>query len=270
MNRSGPIRSTTHLVILPSYNSGPKLVAVAADVLARWRPVMVVIDGSTDDSEKPLLALARSEPDLRLIVLPKNLGKGAAALAGAAAARRKGFTHALVMDADGQHPADHIAEFMTASTAQPEALVLGRPIFPTNVPAARLHGRKLSVGLVAFEIFGRGIDDPLFGFRVYPLEPLLAVLGPRRTGRRYDFDTEAAVRLFWAGVAPLNLAAPVRYFDRAAGGVSHFRYGRDNARLVWMHTRLIAELLLWRWPQVVRFRRHWRGRMAHADALALK
>ena len=83
---------------------------------------------------------------------------------------------------------------------------------------------------------------------MYPLAPLLAVLGPRRGGRRYDFDTEAAVRLGWAGVPPHNLAAPVRYFSRAEGGVSHFHYLRDNATLVWLHLRLLAELLLWRWP----------------------
>jgi hypothetical protein len=87
---------------------------------------------------------------------------------------------------------------------------------------------------------------------------LLAVLGPRGGGRRYDFDTEAAVRLGWAGVPPHNLAAPVRYFSRAEGGVSHFHYLRDNATLVWMHTRLITELLLWRWPALLRHRRLWR------------
>src|SRR5436190_523376 len=79
----------------------------------------------------------------------------------------------------------------------PEALILGRPIFPANIPPERLHGRKLSVGLVHFELLGRGVADPLFGFRVYPLAPLIGVLGPRRGGRRYDFDTEAAVRLVW-------------------------------------------------------------------------
>ena len=112
------------------------------------------------------------------------------------------------------------------------------------------------------ELLGSGIADTLFGFRVYPLAPLLAVLGPRRGGRRYDFDTEAAVRLGWAGVPPHNLAAPVRYFSRAEGGISHFRYLRDNAMLVWLHTRLITELLLWRWPAALRHRRRWHASVA--------
>jgi glycosyltransferase involved in cell wall biosynthesis len=248
----------THLVMLPAYNPGPRLRAVVAEVLEHWPHVLVVVDGSTDGSELPLLELARTTPPLTVLVLPRNGGKGAAVLAGARSALDLGFTHALVMDADGQHPAASISEFMAASKRQPEALVLGRPIFPPNIPAERRHGRKLSIGLVRFELLGAGIADPLFGFRVYPLAPLLAVLSPRRDGRRYDFDTEAAVRLCWAGVPPLNVAAPVKYFSRADGGVSHFRYGRDNACLVWMHTRLIAELLLWRWPAVRRQRRHWR------------
>ena len=251
--------SLTHLVLLPTFNTGPRLREVVAEVLCHWQPVLVVVDGSTDGSERPLLALAGTEPALTVLVRPHNSGKGAAVLAGAQAAQARGFTHALVMDADGQHPAGSIAEFMAASLRDPAALVLGRPIFPKNIPAARLHGRKLSVGLVHFEMLGRGVADPLFGFRVYPLAPLLAVLGPRRGGRRYDFDTEAAVRLGWAGVRPHNLAAPVRYFSRAEGGVSHFHYGRDNATLVWLHTRLILELLFWRWPAVLRHRRLWRA-----------
>ena len=251
--------STTHLVLLPTYNTGPRLLAVVREALKQWQPLLVVVDGSTDGSDAPVRELARTEPALSVLVLPRNCGKGAAVLAGARAGRERGFTHALVMDADGQHPAASIAEFMAASQHAPEKLILGRPIFPANIPAERLHGRKLSVGLVWLELLGPGIADPLFGFRVYPLGPLLEILGPRRSGRRYDFDTEAAVRLGWAGVPLLNLAAPVRYFSPAEGGVSHFHYGRDNLLLGWLHVRLIAELLLVRWPALRRHRRRWQS-----------
>jgi glycosyltransferase involved in cell wall biosynthesis len=249
--------SPTHLVILPTYNTGPRLYAVVAEVLRYWQPVLVVVDGSTDGSEQPVIALAETNPGLTVMVLPRNSGKGAAALAGGETAQARGFTHALVMDADGQHPAESIARFMAASGHHPRALVLGRPIFPDNIPAVRLHGRKLSVGLVKLELLGSGVADPLFGFRVYPLTPLLAVFGQVRGGRRYDFDTEAAVRLGWAGVPPYNLDAKVRYFSREEGGVSHFHYLRDNLTLIWLHLRLMTELLFWRWPAMLRHRRHW-------------
>jgi len=252
-----PTSSPTHLVLLPTYNTGPRLREVIEEVLRHWQPVLVVVDGSTDGSERPVLELARTEPALHVVVLPKNSGKGAAVLAGCAWARARGFTHALAMDADGQHPAAKIAEFMTTSARRPEALVLGSPIFPANIPRERLHCRKLSVALVRWTILGEGIDDNLYGFRVYPIAPLLAVLGPRRTGRRYDFDTEAAVRLCWSGVPPFNVRAPVRYFSRAEGGVSHFHYVRDNLTLVGMHARLLAELVLCRFPALLQHRRRW-------------
>jgi len=249
--------SPTHLVLLPTYNTGPRLRTVVAEVLGQWPHVLVVVDGSTDGSADRLQELAALNRALTVLVLPVNVGKGAAVLAGAEAAQARGFTHALVMDADGQHPAASIAEFMHASRRRPAALILGRPVFPANTPVERRHGRKLSIGLVHLELLSTAVSDPLFGFRVYPLAPLLAVLGPRRGGRRYDFDTEAAVRLGWAGLPARNLAAPVRYFSRAEGGVSHFHYLRDNLLLIWLHTRLLAELLFWRWPAVVR--RRWQG-----------
>ena len=264
------ILSRSHLVLLPSYNTGPRLHGVIAEVLRFWQPVLVVVDGSTDGSERPLLELAQRERNLHVLVRAKNEGKGAAVLAGAEWARERGFTHALTMDADGQHLAEHIAELMSVSQQNPGALVLGKPIFPPNIPRERLHGRKISVALVRVALAGGGIDDPLFGFRVYPIRPLLEALGPRRTGRRYDFDCEAAVRLCWAGARPINVPAPVRYFSRAEGGVTHFHYVRDNLTLARMHTALITEMLLGRGLDMMRHRREWReaARVEAAGALA--
>jgi glycosyltransferase involved in cell wall biosynthesis len=248
--------STSHLVLIPSFNPGARLLPTVRAALRAWQPVWVVLDGCTDGSAAALRELGRTEPGLRILESPRNQGKGAAVLIGAQAAREAGFTHALVMDADGQHPADRITDFMRISAAAPDALVLGRPVFGPEAPRARLQGRKLSVALARFEILGRGIDDPLFGFRVYPLSSLIHALLRTSGGRRYDFDQEAAVRMFWLGVPTVNIPAACRYFAAEQGGVSHFHYVRDNVRLAWLNTRLITELLLWRWIAVWRVRRN--------------
>jgi glycosyltransferase involved in cell wall biosynthesis len=236
--------SSSHLVLIPSYNSGALVLQTVRQALAQWQPVWVVIDGSTDGSDAPLRALAEAEPGLRLFVLPRNQGKGGALLQGLEAAREAGFTHVLTMDADGQHPAASIPDFMAASRAQPQALILGLPVFGAEAPALRVRGRRVSNFWANLETLWVGIGDSLFGFRVYPVVPLLAVMRGSRWMRRYDFDAEAAVRLVWRGLPPVNLPVPVRYLSTAEGGVSHFRYGRDNLLLTGMHFRLLGGFLL--------------------------
>ncbi len=226
---------------MPSFNTGPILIETVRAARAVFAPVWVVLDGSTDGSVHALAALP---PDgLRVMVLPRNVGKGAAVLHGLREAAAAGFTHALTIDADGQHPASLIPAFIAASQAAPDAMILGVPQFGPEAPALRVGGRRISNWWVRLETLGAGVGDALFGLRVYPIAPLLAVMGQTRWMRRFDFDPEAAVRLCWAGVAPVNLASPVRYLLPAQGGVSHFRYGRDNLLLTWMHIRLTLGLL---------------------------
>ena len=236
--------STTHLVLIPSYNSGPLVLRTVREALAQWAPVWVVIDGSTDGTAGELQSLAAGDPRLRALVLPVNRGKGAAVLHGLQQAASEGFTHALTMDADGQHPASHIGDFMAASQRAPEAMVLGVPQFDASAPALRRRGRRISNWWANLETLGAGVQDSLFGFRVYPIARLVDIMQSRRWMRRFDFDPEAAVRLVWAGVPPLNLPAPVKYLTAAEGGVSHFDYLRDNVLLTGMHVRLMIEFVL--------------------------
>ncbi|WP_028535246.1 glycosyltransferase family 2 protein [Paludibacterium yongneupense] len=233
-----------HLVLIPSYNPGPRVYATVADARRHWNAVWVVIDGSDDGSREGLQAMAAEDPGLTVLVLPANRGKGAAVLAGMEAAARAGFTHILTMDADGQHPAAAIPAFIAASRAAPDAMILGRPLFDASAPRLRVNGRKISNTLARIETLWADIDDSLFGFRVYPVAALLAIMQKRRWMRRFDFDPEAVVRLSWAGVAAINLPAAVSYFRPEQGGVSHFRYGRDNLLLTGMHLRLLAGFLL--------------------------
>ncbi len=245
-------RSSTHLVLIPSYNPGPKVFETVADARRFWNPVWVVVDGSTDGTPAKLLELAESDAGLRVIVLRDNRGKGSAVLHGIEIARAQGFTHALTMDSDGQHPAALIPRFMALSQRNPRALVLGAPVFDASAPSIRVKGRRISNWWADVETLGGGIGDTLFGFRVYPIADLIAVMRAGRWMRRFDFDPEVAVRLVWRGLPPINVPAPVKYLRADEGGVSHFNYLRDNVLLTGMHIRLVfgflarLPLLLWR------------------------
>jgi glycosyltransferase involved in cell wall biosynthesis len=246
--------SSTHLVLIPSYNPGPKGLETVRAALKQWQPVWVIVDGSTDGTAAALLDLAREDPGLQVLVRLRNGGKGTAVRDGLTAARQRGFTHALVMDCDGQHPSGCIREFLQASRAHPGAMILGAPVFDASVPRLRLKGRRISNWWANLETLWGGIPDSLFGFRVYPIAPLLEVMHASLGMRGFDFDVEAAVRLYWRGVPPRTLPAPVRYFTAAEGGVSHFNYWRDNAILTGMHMRLFCGFLL-RWPYLAARRR---------------
>jgi glycosyltransferase involved in cell wall biosynthesis len=247
-----PAVSRTHLVLIPSFDTGERLFSTVSAARAAWNPVWVVIDGSTDGTGERLQAIAESDPGLQVWLLPSNQGKGAAVLHGLVEAQRAGFTHALTMDSDGQHPAELIPAFMQASQARPDAMVLGRPVFDASAPLLRVRGRRVSNGWTQLETLFAGIGDSLYGFRVYPVAALVDIMQAQPWMRRFDFDTEAVVRLAWRGVKPINLDAPVKYLTEEEGGISHFRYGRDNLLLSWMHTRLMLEFvarlpgLLWR------------------------
>jgi hypothetical protein len=117
-------------------------------------------------------------------------------------------------------------------------------VFDASAPLLRVRGRKVSNAWANLETLWAGIGDSLYGFRVYPVAPLIEVMRGQRWMRRFDFDPEAVVRLAWRGVRPLNLPAPVRYLSAAEGGVSHFKYLRDNILLSWMHSRLFLGFLL--------------------------
>lgn len=237
-------RSATHLVLIPSYNPGSRLAETVRAARAHWDPVWVVVDGSTDGSAALLAELARADPGLHVVVRPRNGGKGAAILDGLIAARAAGYTHVLTMDSDGQHPADCIGSFMSASAAVPEAMILGVPVFDSSAPRIRVRGRRIGNWWTNLETLWSGIADTLFGFRVYPIAPLLEVMQRTRWMRRFDFDAEAVVRLSWRGLPVRNLPAPCRYFSAAEGGVSHFNYWRDNLLLTWMYTRLFLGFLV--------------------------
>lgn len=173
------------------------------------------------------------------------------------AALDAGFSHALLMDADGQHSADHVVRFIETSMEHPGAMILGVPIFGPDAPSERVKGRRVGNWFANLETLWGGVRDSLFGFRVYPLAPAVRIMEAIKTARRFDFDTELGVRLFWAGVRPINQLVPVHYPPRELGGVSHFEYLRDNLLLAGTHTRLCLLMLTRLWS-VWRLRQEWK------------
>lgn len=256
--RANPARQEARCVIVPSYNSGRLLEKTLRSCLQVWQPVIAVIDGSTDGSASRARDLTDGTNRLEVIVHERNAGKGAAVLTGMERAAARGMTHAAVFDADGQHEAAELPRFMAASAAHPEAMILGVPVFGADAPALRVGGRRVGNWWTNLETWWGGIDDSLFGFRVYPIEPALRILRGMHGGRRFDFDTQLAVRLYWDGVPPLNLATPVRYPQPETGGVSHFKYVRDNLLLTLVHAGLFIRSL-GMMPRLYSYRR--RGRL---------
>ncbi|MEY2341761.1 glycosyltransferase family 2 protein [Acidithiobacillus sp. IBUN Pt1247-S3] len=225
------------LVLIPSYNTGPKLYDTVVTALRYWPAIWVVIDGSNDDSDKTLLALDAN--GLRVIRRPENGGKGAAILDGLRLAQQYGFHDVLIMDADGQHPVTEIPSFMADAEQHPGTMILGIPHFDGSAPKIRVWGRKISNLLARWET-GLPIGDVLFGFRVVPVQELLAVMEASPYMRGYDFDTESLVHLCWRGVPLRHRIVAVYYFSAEEGGISHFHYLRDNLRLAAMHLRLLV------------------------------
>jgi glycosyltransferase involved in cell wall biosynthesis len=226
--------------VIPCFDHGEALRGVLASLEGFGLPVLVVDDGSGPATREILAALAAEHPRVQVHRHPENRGKGAAAVTGFRLAAARGASHALQLDADGQHDADDVPRFLDAMAKHPDALVLGSPVFDASVPRSRLYGRQISRGLVWLFTLSLAIRDPLCGFRGIPLAPTLALLGRRRLGERMDFDPELAVRLYWEGLEVVSLPTRVRYPE---GGLSHFDVVWDDLRLAGLYTRLFGGML---------------------------
>lgn len=223
--------------LIPTLDNPTTIERVVAGVRRHIDEIIVVDDGSGEAGRAAIERL-RGEHGVQVLRHERNQGKGKAAMAGFRLARDRGFTHALMIDADGQHDPDDIPAFLAAGRASPRALVIGQPRFDHTAPRARVIGREISTFWVAVETLSRRIGDPLCGYRLYPVDAALAS-GVR--GARMDFDPEIAVRMVRKGTPVAHVPVQVRYFTREEGGVSHFDYLHDNLRISRMHTRLVIE-----------------------------
>ncbi len=235
--------------LIPIYNHKDTIASTVHGLSAHGLSIVIVDDGSDEATRGVLDALVCDEPAVHLLRLPHNQGKGCALSAGMLAALALGFSHALQIDADGQHDVNDVPRFLAESAAHPRAMICGRPIYDDSVPRGRLYGRYVTHFFVWLETLSMEIQDSMCGFRLYPLAETCAELARKPFPARMDFDTEAAVRMYWRGVPVRNLPTRVIYPEN---GLSHFRMWRDNVRISAMHTRLLigmlprAPRLLWR------------------------
>ncbi len=238
----------TACVIIPVYNHGAAIASVVDAVQSQGLPCLLVDDGSEPGCAAVLDGLAGRE-GLILLRLPQNQGKGGAMMAGFRAALQQGYSHALQIDADGQHDASDIPRFLEQSATAPDSVICGCPIYDDSVPRARLYGRYATHVWVWINTLSFDIRDSMCGFRLYPLAPTVALINSEHIGRRMDFDTEIIVRLYWRGMKVVNQPTRVTY---PSDGISHFRALADNVLISLMHARLFfgmlirSPLLLWR------------------------
>ncbi|AJQ55791.1 TPA: glycosyltransferase family 2 protein [Aeromonas hydrophila] len=258
----------TPCILIPCYNHAGPLAAVLARLAEYGLPCLLIDDGSEPVAAVELDALAARYPWVTLLRHSHNQGKGGAVMTGLRHAHGLGFSHALQVDADGQHDLADIPALLAEARRDPEALISGRPVYDDSVPKGRLYGRYITHVWVWIETLSFAIKDSMCGFRVYPLAATCALLDRVALGRRMDFDTEVMVRLYWAGVAVRFVPTRVIY---PADGSSHFQLWRDNRDISWMHTRLVCRLLwdqllrLCRWPRRLgaRAAQLWRERRTH-------
>lgn len=241
-------------VLIPVYNHEHAVGAVVQAVLAHGVHCMLVDDGSSPGCARVLDALAAASPrHVTLVRHAQNQGKGGAVVSGFRRAWQDGYTHALQLDADGQHCMADLPRFLALAAQHPDAVIAGCPIYDESVPALRLYARYLTHVWVWINTLSFAIRDSMCGFRAYPLAPVITLVGRKALGLRMNFDTEILVRLFWDGIEVVNLPTRVSY---PADGVSHFRAFRDNVLITRMHTTLFFGMLL-RLPMLLA--RKWRA-----------
>lgn len=228
-------------IVVPVYNHEHAIGTVLQGLLRHGVPVILVDDGSSASCAAVLDALA-AEHGERVVLerLPRNQGKGAAVLAGFRRAGLLGYSHAVQIDADGQHQTADVPKFLEQAAAHPDAVVSGYPIYDDSVPKARLYGRYATHIWVWINTISLEIKDSMCGFRVYPVAAVNTLAARQSIGSRMNFDTDIIVRLFWTGLRVVNVGTRVSY---PADGVSHFRVWRDNVLITRMHTVLFFGML---------------------------
>jgi len=244
-----PPKSSTTAVV-PVYNHEHAVANVVDGLLAAGLPCLLVDDGSGPECAASLDRIVATHPRVTLMRRTRNGGKGAAVSDGLRSALKTGYTHAIQVDADGQHSLDDVSTFLDATARYPDALICGQPIFDASMPKTRFLFRYLTHVFVWLNTLSLDVRDSMCGFRVYPLAATVAMLDSERPGARMDFDIEVLVRLHWRQIRMVWIPTKVRY---PQDGISHFRLLHDNALITWLHARLFLGMLI-RFPNLLKHR----------------
>ncbi|HYE47254.1 MAG TPA: glycosyltransferase family 2 protein [Caulobacter sp.] len=224
--------------VIPAYNHYLRLGPVIEGLRSLDLPVFVIDDGNVEPARSGLAAFHDPGRGVTVIRVEVNSGKGAAVMHGLRLAAEAGFTHALQIDADGQHEPAQAARFLELARANPTAVVTGAAVYDETVPAARKFGRYITHFWVWVETASFDIADSMCGFRLYPLGPTVKMLDAERIGPRMQFDTEILVHLHWRRAPVMNVPVKVIY---PPDNTSNFAMLEDNVRISLMHLGLVLQ-----------------------------
>jgi glycosyltransferase involved in cell wall biosynthesis len=228
-------------LLIPIYDHKEEIRGVVESLQFAELPLLIVDDGSDLETREVLKSIEQQYPWVRVHRREANGGRGAALKTGYRLALEHGYSHAVQLDADGQHDASDVPAFVAAIAEQPAALVLGVPQFDESAPRSRLYGRKLSIAMVWLATWSKAVEDPLCGFRAIPLQSTVALIDAVPMGDHMEFDPELIIRSCWHGIPIRNVPTRVVY---RSGGLSHFDTVRDNVRLTRMYARAVGRMLL--------------------------
>lgn len=227
------------VAIIPHYNHSATVGRVAEKLQQLGLPVLIVDDGSSDEHKAVLEQFSQNE-QLFILFCDINGGKGAAVKAGLKHAQELGFSHAIQVDADGQHQLEDSLKLLEEAKKSPHALICGAPVYSDDAPKARLYGRKITNFWMAINTLSLSIKDGMCGFRLYPIKPTVEIIEQEFIGNRMDFDVELLVHCIWRKMPIVWIDTPVKY---EKGGISHFRGWTDNWQISKMHARLFFGML---------------------------
>ena len=228
-------------ILIPVYRHGKACIQVVEQLLPYGMQIILVDDGNGQETKDCLAQIVKTHPEVLLVTLPKNQGKGGAFAAGMDKAQELGLTHVLQIDADGQHDSSAVPFFFEQSAAAPHALICGYPVYDESAPAARKNGRKFANNWTKVVTWESGIKDALCGFRIYPVEETWKLTRKRHFDQRMGFDIDILAKLLWRNMPFAFYPVRVTY---PQDGISNFNVVRDNITISRVFTFLCIGMIL--------------------------